>query len=273
MENTFDVIDLCDIKSIKSEDSSETIPFDESKAKYKQENIDSFEYTKQWVDSQRLNVDSCSAVHDREQGLSNTVAPPTPITTVAASTAFRPERRPIPVPLEFTDLVNKECVIKLINSLMTYAIHKSAEVEMRRKIISIAPDIYSQISYHTSVGFQFIHEKCVELFHQALLEFTEIFLCFAVPMRDLVISWMYNMIEDMCGANFVDGKFLRHERYIEKLILDFTNARKQTPNSDNVFFNLYQKLSAPISAQSGAMKSLSNNEKPKRQRKARVKEA
>lgn len=234
MEINCEVIDLCDIKSVKSEDTSDTsdtIPLDEnenptisSTALTQAENEAREKHTKQWVE--QCSSDSNIIQNSDERSI------------VAAQHH---------IPFEVADLVNKECAIKLINYLAIYAVNKNMEAKLQNTIRSITPDFDPQLNYRCIVGFESIYKRCFVLFYEALMDLTEIFLQFPLPTQNIVILWMYNMVEHLCLAQGVDGRFLRHENFIEKILLDFTKLQRETPDNQNIFFDVYQKsLPTPV---------------------------
>lgn len=232
MEINCEVIDLCDIKSVKSEDTSSTIPLDEnenpstsSTALTGEENAAKDQNTKQWVE--QCSLDSNIVEHAEESSM---------IVTAQHH-----------IPFEVADLVNKECAIKLINYLAIYAVNKNMEGKLHTTIRSITPDFDPQLNYRCIVGFESIYKRCFVLFYEALMDLTEIFLQFPLPTQNIVILWMYNMVEHLCLAQGVDGRFLRHENFIEKIFLDFTKLQRETPDNQNIFFDVYQKsLPTPV---------------------------
>uniref|UniRef100_A0A1Q3G0H5 Uncharacterized protein n=1 Tax=Culex tarsalis TaxID=7177 RepID=A0A1Q3G0H5_CULTA len=211
METNCEIIDLCDIKSVKSEDTSSTIPLtiplDEnpatgSAAFTAEESEARQQTTKQWV----------------EQSSQTTG-----------------------IPFEVADLVNKECAIKLINYLAIYAVNKNMEANLHTTIRSITPDFDPQLNYRCIVGFKSIYQRCFVLFYEALLDLTEIFTQFTPVTQKIIVLWMYNMVEHLCSAQGVDGRFLRHENFIEQILIDFTKTQRETPDNLNIFFDVYQK--------------------------------
>lgn len=226
METNCEVIDLCDIKSVKSEDTSSTIPLDEnenpatgSAALTDEENEARQQNTKQWIE---------------QSSLDNNIFP----TSDERSIAVAAQRH---IPFEVADLVNKECAIKLINYLAIYAVNKNTEVNLLTKIRSITPDFDPQLNYRCIVGFKSIYQRCFVLFYEALLDLTEIFLQFEQATQKIIVLWMYNMVEHMCVAQGVDGRFLRHENFIEQILIDFTKTQRETPDKQNIFYDVYQK--------------------------------
>lgn len=232
MEISCEVIDLCDIKSVKSEDTSATIPLDENENSAinstpltEEENEARENHTKQWVEQ-------CSSD-------SNTIQNSDKRSIIVAAQHH--------IPFEVADLVNKECAIKLINYLAIYAVNKNMEAKLHTTIRSITPDFDPQLNYRCIIGFESIYKRCFVLFYEALMDLTEIFLQFPLPTQNIVILWMYNMVEHLCLAQGVDGRFLRNENFIEKILLDFTKLQRETPDNQNIFFDVYQKsLPTPV---------------------------
>lgn len=234
MDSNCEIIDLCDIKTVKSEDTSSTIPLDENENPTtteltEEENVERQKTTKQWVD------DTSNLLPNMEEKCME-------VATIGN-----------PIPYEVAQLVNKDCAIKLINHLAIYAVNKNTEAKLHATICSITPDFDPQLNYRSKIGFSCIYERCVVLFYEALIDLTEILAQFALPTQKVVILWMYNMVEHLCLAHGVDGRFLRHENFIERILTDFTKSQKETPDNQNIFFEVYRKsLPTPV-AQSGVV--------------------
>lgn len=276
MEKCPEVIDLCDVKTVKSEDTSATIPLDENghrttTALTKEEDDAKKSFTEEWVCDQQLAVDS--ELPNLEEQLVS-VEPVKEVKTddPEATTSVSQIDDSALIPSEVSELVVKECAIKFINNLVIYAINKYTEAELRRKVLLITPDIDPQINYRTTAGFQYIYERCIVLFYEALLDLTDILMQFTIPMQNIVILWLYKMVDDMCKAHSVDSSFLRHEHYIERLLLDFNKSQKDRPERDNLFFNVYQQsLPTPVVAQPTSTNDRRTRPAPKKPRKPRGK--
>lgn len=249
-----DIIDLCAVKSEKSADTSTTIPLDENgntapiasgifeaenqpNGMIDDENLDKRNLTEQWVMEQNGTMPSLmdslkqeSQFTELHSGITETYRS-SHLTDIA-----------VMIPTEITELVNKECAIKLINNLVIYAINKVTEADLHGKLLSVTPDIDPQINYRSKIGFQCVYERCAVLFYEALMDLTEILEKFESPLQNIVVLWMYNTVESICKAHAIDGTFLRNDKYIEAILRDFTTSQKEEPAPGNVFFNIHQKM-------------------------------
>lgn len=220
------------------------------------------DYTEQWVTEQRTIV---------------TPSPKPPLTegSLEQTTALENRAQDVvgAIPIEITELVNKECAIKLINHLVIYAFTKVTEADLHRKLISVTPDIDPQINYRTNIGFRCVYERCVVLFYEALLDLTEILHNFTPPHQEIVILWMYNTVENITKAHGVDSSFMRRERYLEVLLRDFSNSQSEIPDPRNIFFNICRKMQpttmVPVGNQGPTMTS-EGPPKPKKTRRPRT---
>ncbi|XP_065090206.1 uncharacterized protein LOC135711340 [Ochlerotatus camptorhynchus] len=230
------IIDLCDVKSEKSVDTSTTIPLDENanttSNMFEDESFAKQDLTEQWIREQNATILSFNDNLKHEGQSIN-------IKTCGSSNLMDIA---VMIPTEITELVNKECAIKLINYLVIYAINKVTEADLHRKLLSVTPDIDPQINYRSNIGFQCVYERCVVLFYEALLDLTEILQQFESSLQNIVVLWMYNTVENICKAHAIDGTFLRNDKYIEALLRDFMASQKDVPEQGNIFFNIYQKL-------------------------------
>lgn len=189
-------------------------------------------YTEQWISEQN---DIPTAVFNDlpPANLSFAQIPPVNISG---------QEMPVAIPTEIAELVNEECVIKLINHLVIYAFNKVTETDLLHKLISVTPDVDPQLNYRINLGFGCIYERCVVLFYEALLELTLILNKFTAPHQEIVILWMYDTIENISRAHGVDSSFLRNENHIETLLKDFSDSHMSVPTPENVFYNVYQKM-------------------------------
>lgn len=275
-----DIIDLCAVKSEKSVDTSTTIPLDEianttppasgifevenqASEMLEGENLAKFDLTEQWIREQNATVPSFHDSLKHEGQFANTETHGNGHIMDVSEL----------IPPGITELVNKECAIKLINYLVIYAINKVTEADLHRKLLSVTPDIDPQINYRSNIGFQFVYERCVVLFYEALLDLTEILEKFESSLQNIVVLWMYNTVENICKAHAIDGTFLRNDKYIEALLRDFMTTHKDVPEPGNIFFNIYQKMQPSVVAAPSIQNQLPNAAGPaaKKTRRPRTK--
>ncbi|XP_055604745.1 uncharacterized protein LOC129752971 isoform X2 [Uranotaenia lowii] len=251
MDKSCIIIDLCDIQSVKSEALSGTLPLENLDEEIAMQSITTTQLTKeekdvkkkrieQWVDE--LAGTSEKPLPNLEESV-GTVEPEVINSEPVAGQSLNISSARTLLPPEVVNLKETECFVKFINYLAIYALNKVSEIDLRVKMLNITHnDLDPQLNYRLSVGFEFTFERCVVLFYEALLDLTEIMQQFTTPNQNLVIAWIYDMVNFICQKNGINGTFLQKENFVERLLMDFIKSQNEVPNEENIFFRVCQRL-------------------------------
>lgn len=248
-----EVIDLCDVKTVKSEDSAVTVPLDVDGAHAvtdadaddtpadvtppTEQDLYRRVFTENWV---RILANQADQQLD-EKPLTDSAAP-------VAPENLPPQCCPVPevgIPPEVAELVHNKSVIKLIDHLAIFAISRATEKKLTDQVLQITSDIDPQINFRIGMGFHQVYDRCIVLFYEALAELTELLPRFPVRTQTIVILWMYNMVEIMCKNHNIDTSTLRDSEFIENLFRDFLKVQLDPTDHPNMFYETHRKISMP----------------------------